>query len=127
MSSSASTANNSVMDETTPLLPPAETSEGRSTAQEAEAAEDDKPLPMGQILLLCYARFVDPIAYFSIFPFLTRQIKSSGIAETDVGFYAGLIVGLVRPIGELSGTDIFPGIRVFNNPDDCYDWMGSHF
>lgn len=30
---------------------------------------DDKPLPLWQIAALCYARWVEPVAFFSIFPY----------------------------------------------------------
>ncbi|KAJ7617228.1 MFS transporter [Roridomyces roridus] len=78
MSSRASDA-----DETTSLLPPT-------------APDDlDEPLQMSQIGLLCYARLVDPIAFFSIFPFVNKMIhEEAGIPEADVGFYAGLIESL---------------------------------
>jgi hypothetical protein len=97
MSPSAAAAenlNHSATDETTPLLPPAETSDVAQGA--TENSEDDKPLPMGQILLLCYGRLVDPIVFFAIFPFINKMIhEQAGIEETDVGFYAGLIVSLL--------------------------------
>jgi hypothetical protein len=55
--------------------------------------DEGKPLPRGQILLLCYARIVEPISYFCIFPFINQMIlDTGGIKETDVGFYSGLIV-----------------------------------
>ncbi|KAJ7617216.1 tetracycline:hydrogen antiporter-like protein [Roridomyces roridus] len=76
--------------ETTPLLVD---TENRRSDGEPEPVE--KPLPMGQILLLCYARLIDPIAFFSIFPFINKMInEQAGIPETDVGFYAGLIESL---------------------------------
>lgn len=97
--------------ETTPLL--AASSEGPTlqsnaetidinkdtpvTTQETNDAveEDDKPLPKAQIFYLCYARLVEPIAFFSIFPFINKMIEETGdIAETDVGFHSGLIVGM---------------------------------
>lgn len=54
---------------------------------------DDKPLPRTQIFLLCYARVVEPIAFFSIFPFINKMIwETGGLDEADVGFYSGLIV-----------------------------------
>ena len=57
---------------------------------------DEVPLPWGQIFLLCYARLVDPIAYFCIFPFINQMILENGnIEETDVGFWSGLIVGFI--------------------------------
>lgn len=63
--------------------------------QETENEDEDKPLPMGQIALLCYARLVEPIAFFSIFPFINQMIQEVGdVAEEDVGFYSGLIVSI---------------------------------
>jgi hypothetical protein len=64
-----------------------------STAAAAEGDDEDKPLPVGQIILLCYARLVEPIAFFSIFPFIQQMIlEVGGVKEEDVGFYSGLIV-----------------------------------
>ncbi|MCJ1407629.1 hypothetical protein MMC19_001700 [Ptychographa xylographoides] len=57
--------------------------------------EEDKPLPRTQIFLLCYARIVEPIAFFSIFPFINKMIwETGGLNEADVGFYSGLIESL---------------------------------
>lgn len=56
--------------------------------------DDDRPLPMLQIILLCYCRVVEPIAFFSIFPYINKMIaETGGVREEDVGFYSGLIVG----------------------------------
>jgi hypothetical protein len=66
----------------------------------------EKPLPKLQIFLLCYARMIEPIAFFGIFPFISKMIFETGnLEEADVGFYAGLIVclGLTPPI--LLGLD----------------------
>lgn len=61
--------------------------------------EDDKPLPRTQIFLLCYCRMVEPIAFFSIFPFVTMMIQhTGGVKEEDVGFYSGLLVGIDFPL-----------------------------
>ncbi|GAB7348317.1 hypothetical protein MBLNU459_g6295t2 [Dothideomycetes sp. NU459] len=60
-----------------------------------EGVDDEKPLPLGQIAALCYCSLVAPMAFFSIFPFISKMIQETGdIAETDVGFYAGLIESL---------------------------------
>jgi hypothetical protein len=87
--------------ETTPLLA---SSAGRANGgrwlqttttprKDDEDDDDDKPLPIGQIFLLCYARLVEPIAFFSIFPFINKMIFETGdLEEVDVGFYSGLIV-----------------------------------
>jgi hypothetical protein len=100
----------SVLDEETPLL----TSTAQDSANQINEAEiviengddtsihvngtskpgdhEDKPLPMGQITILCLSRLVDPISFFCIFPFLPRMVKHMGIKEEDVGFYTGIIV-----------------------------------
>ncbi len=58
--------------------------------------QDEKPLPMKQILLLCYARMIEPIAFFGIFPFVNKMIQETGnLEEADVGFYSGLIVSFL--------------------------------
>ncbi|KAJ7264584.1 major facilitator superfamily domain-containing protein [Mycena rebaudengoi] len=100
MSSARAEADISVAGETTPLLVAVEnpdTPPGDGLHEEHRPGSEDieEPLPMGQILLLCYARLVDPIAFFSIFPFINKMIhEEAGVPETDVGFYAGLIESL---------------------------------
>jgi hypothetical protein len=90
-------------DETTPLLatngtsPVAQTNEEvvlENATQEAPNDEDDRPLPRMQIFLLCYARLVEPVAFFGIFPFINKMIWETGELERDtsVGFVSGLIV-----------------------------------
>lgn len=60
-----------------------------------EEENEDKPLPKGQIFLLCFARAVEPICFFSIFPFVNQMIRdTSNGDEADVGFYSGLIESL---------------------------------
>lgn len=59
----------------------------------APEEEVDKPLPVAQIFLLCYARLVEPIAFFSIFPFISQMIHEvGGVKESDIGFTSGMIV-----------------------------------
>ncbi|MCJ1319789.1 hypothetical protein MMC15_005125 [Xylographa vitiligo] len=95
------------VDETTALLTVSKTDPStlpdeaallRSTRSDGVNGEDDddnKPLPRGQIFLLCYARLVEPIAFFSIFPFINKMIwETGGLNEADVGFYSGLIESL---------------------------------
>ncbi|KAK7755117.1 hypothetical protein SLS62_002932 [Diatrype stigma] len=67
-----------------------------ATSADADAAKgEDKPLPKLQIALLCYARLVEPIAFFSIFPYINQMVQRNGeLADTDVGFYSGLIESL---------------------------------
>ncbi|TVY87934.1 Efflux pump [Lachnellula willkommii] len=63
-------------------------SNGRGDAGE----EENKPLPKLQIFLLCFARLIEPIAFFGIFPFLPKMIEETGnLDEEDIGFYSGFI------------------------------------
>jgi len=90
-------------DETTPLIVTSSTDPAATKPQDNEVLhrqndervndEDDTPLPKLQIALLCYARVVEPIAYFSIFPFINEMVQVVGnLDEGDVGFYTGVIV-----------------------------------
>jgi len=97
-----------ISDENTPLLAAPQLpinegpiiSEGESNGNDTlasngdEGEEDpDKPLPKLQVFLLCYARMIEPMAFFGIFPFLPKMIQQVGnLEEGDIGFYAGLIV-----------------------------------
>ncbi|KAJ4141639.1 hypothetical protein NW768_000855 [Fusarium equiseti] len=61
----------------------------------ADAPKPLKPFPTLQILLLCYARVMEPIAFFSIFPFIAKMVQENGnLPKSDVGFYSGLIESL---------------------------------
>ncbi|KZT57853.1 MFS general substrate transporter [Calocera cornea HHB12733] len=54
--------------------------------------DEDRPLPLWQMFLLCFARLVEPVAFFSIFPFVSQMIHESGsVPDTDVGFWSGWI------------------------------------
>lgn len=90
--------------EATPLLATAHAAPG--PAQDPDVAEavaagappqdGDRPLPRTRIFLLCYARIVEPVAFFSIFPYINQMLLhvAPGLPATDVGFYAGLIESL---------------------------------
>ncbi|KAF4341010.1 tetracycline resistance protein (probable transport) [Fusarium beomiforme] len=71
-------------------------SSGDGTAEEAGVVKPaEKPFPKFQVLLLCYARVMEPIAFFSIFPFIAQMVQENGnLPKTDVGFYSGLIESL---------------------------------
>lgn len=57
--------------------------------------ELDRPLPKWQVFWLCFARGVEPMAFFSIFPYINQMVQDNGnIADADVGFYSGLIESL---------------------------------
>lgn len=61
----------------------------------ARAKEDEKPLPVGQVLFLCFGRLIEPIAFFSIFPYINQMCRDNGnLRDQDTGFYAGLIESL---------------------------------
>jgi hypothetical protein len=94
-------------DERTPLLAAVasalfpEAGEAEVSAIEAhqvehsENGDEAKQLDFTQIFLLCYTRVIEPIAFFSIFPYINQMIENTGgIAKEDVGFYSGLIESL---------------------------------
>ena len=61
----------------------------------ADTNVDDKPLPVWQVAALCYARGVEPIAFFAIIPYINQMAQENGgLADTDMGFYSGLIESL---------------------------------
>jgi hypothetical protein len=67
-----------------------ESHENGSTGPEGD---HEKPLPKFQIFILCYARLIEPVAFFGIFPFISKMIYETGnLKKADVGFYAGFIV-----------------------------------
>lgn len=64
----------------------------RSPGAGNDGDDEDKPLPMRQVLVLCYGRFVEPVAFFSIFPYINKMAQRNGnLADADVGFCSGLI------------------------------------
>ena len=80
-------ATDDVVKSSTPAVSP------DSKADDEESKED--AFPTGQILLLCYATIFEPIAFFSIFSFVNQMLYNTGeVAESDVGFYSGLIESL---------------------------------
>lgn len=100
--------------ETTPLLAAAAEALAPSLGSEAEPEvaspwisatntlnpsdydeDEGKPLPLAQIFFLCYARWVEPVAFFSIIPYVNKMAQENGnLSEADVGFYSGLIESL---------------------------------
>ncbi|KAJ3578789.1 hypothetical protein NPX13_g1771 [Xylaria arbuscula] len=89
-------------DETKPLLsltsssPSSPSSSHSQHTPQTPPSTAPKALPKTQILLLCYARLVEPIAFFSIFPYINQMVLSNspGLAESRMGFYSGLIESL---------------------------------
>ncbi|KAM0259838.1 hypothetical protein ACHAQJ_003082 [Trichoderma viride] len=79
--------------ETTPLIT------SKTTENEVEDgaahAPPGKPLPKMQVFLLCFAKAMEPIAFFAIFPFIAQMVQRNGnLPDSDVGFYSGLIESL---------------------------------
>ncbi|KAJ4348080.1 uncharacterized protein N0V89_009452 [Didymosphaeria variabile] len=68
---------------------------GTHHGAQLEGGDELKTLDFSQIFLLCYTRLVEPVAFFSIFPYINLMIeKTGGVAKEDVGFYSGLIESL---------------------------------
>jgi MFS family permease len=73
---------------------PQDTPSRPSTAR-SDGAAPENPMPIAQILLLCYISLSEPIAYFSIFPFMPEMAHLVGhIPQSSVGFWTGLIESL---------------------------------
>jgi MFS-type transporter involved in bile tolerance (Atg22 family) len=78
-----------------PVAWPDETSTQASNANGVFDEDEDVPLPRTQIFLLCCSRVVEPIAFFSIFPYINDMIEQVGsVDQANVGFYSGLIESL---------------------------------
>jgi len=108
------------MDATTPLLPkvggrdqactPASTPEGRcyssipttAAAMMLDAKCETTSSPKGnrmQILLLCYARLMEPLAFYSLFPYIAQMTQQVGnLPESDIGFYSGVFESLFSAV-----------------------------
>jgi len=70
--------------------------DGSGSGSDSDSDDDDgKPLPIFQVVVLCYARWVEPVAYFSIFPYINKMAQENGnLDDADVGFYSGLVESL---------------------------------
>lgn len=97
--------------EVTPLLGAGETANPRQNGILTKAPDGEQSVANGtvtpggdadhaqmktaQILLLCFASLAEPIACFSIFPFISEMIMRTGeVSEDDFGFWAGAIESL---------------------------------
>ncbi|GAB7359752.1 hypothetical protein MBLNU230_g6924t1 [Neophaeotheca triangularis] len=66
-----------------------------TTEDSEEPTETYAPMPKVQVFLLCYASLVEPISYFTIFPFISEMLSRVGeLEEANVGFWAGMIESL---------------------------------
>ena len=78
-----------------PIAEPVDPPSHITSTDGAHADDENAPLPKAQIFLLCYTRVIEPIAFFSIFPYINSMIEHvGGIEKADVGFYSGLIESL---------------------------------
>ncbi|KAF7563994.1 hypothetical protein G7046_g122 [Stylonectria norvegica] len=124
--------------ETTPLLLADGGTEGSTLVDASSRASSitalatvavSKPLPTRQILLLCYARMTEPIAFFCIFPFIAQMVQRNGhLPDSDVGFYSGLIESLFSVVQML--VLIFWGRladRIGRKPVLIYSLIGMSF
>ncbi|KAJ5690801.1 hypothetical protein N7462_005193 [Penicillium macrosclerotiorum] len=81
------------VNETTALLTDVRTSGPLNSYTNGD--KEEAPLPKVQVLLLCYARVIEPLAFFSIFPYVNQMVQNNGsVPDSDVGFYSGLIESL---------------------------------
>lgn len=66
-----------------------------TTSDSVPDAEQHDRLPKLQVTILCLASLVEPVAYFSIFPYINEMIERTGNQEVEnVGFWAGIIESL---------------------------------
>lgn len=132
----------SVTSENTPLLAtaseepviPFNDSEILQDAPKGSDDEEDEdeeghvveiPLPRKQIFLLCFARMIDPVAFFGIFPFVNKMIQEVGhVAKADVGFYSGTIVSTPSLNMRVLNLNVL-GIVILFHSDDIYDILGQ--
>lgn len=52
-----------------------------------------------QIVLLCYLRMLEPMAFYTIFPYIAEMTERvGGVSDADVGFYSGMIESLFSAV-----------------------------
>lgn len=84
----------------------------------------DKPLPKGQLALLVFARFVEPVAFFSIWPYVNAMVHETGVPDSQTGFY----VGLVESLFSLTQFLVMPFWgRLSDQVRDCDGWTTVAF
>ena len=60
-----------------------------------QVTDEEKPFPRYQILVLCYASMVEPVAFFIIFPYINEMVERVGHQlPENVGFWTGTIESL---------------------------------
>jgi len=116
MAANKNTGRDTVVTETTPLLHDSvgdDTSKTTSTdplnghvAKQSQkpdassphsdhATDEEKPFPRFQVLSLCYASIVEPVAFFNIFPYINEMVERIGHQlPENVGYWTGTIESL---------------------------------
>jgi predicted MFS family arabinose efflux permease len=116
MAANKNTGRGTVVTETTPLLHDSvgdDTSKTTSTdplnghvAKQSQkpdassphtdhATDEEKPFPRFQVLILCYASIVEPVAFFNIFPYINEMVERIGHQlPENVGYWTGTIESL---------------------------------
>lgn len=62
---------------------------------DSQPSEEEKPFAYYQILILCYASIVEPVAFFIIFPYINEMVERIGNQlPENVGFWTGTIESL---------------------------------
>lgn len=89
------------IDEFTALIQPGKGQhDGKCASERPDTNADDEsadgpPLPMAQVLLLCFLGMIGPLGFFCIFPYINQMVQENGdLPATDVGFYSGVIESL---------------------------------
>ncbi|KKA30590.1 hypothetical protein TD95_001108 [Thielaviopsis punctulata] len=61
--------------------------------QPSSAPRQKPKLPVQQLSILAIARFCEPVALMSIFPYLPEMIESFGVPRNEIAKWAGIITG----------------------------------
>lgn len=92
---------NDHIDEFTALIQPDKTQHDAKCASERpdtnadDESADGPPLPMAQVLILCFLGMIGPLGFFCIFPYINQMVQENGnLPAEDVGFYSGVIESL---------------------------------
>ncbi|KAF9058548.1 major facilitator superfamily domain-containing protein [Rhodocollybia butyracea] len=87
--SSSNLSESNTTTETTPLL-----NSARDDPEDQEPlVKEATPLPMLQLLVVCFIRIMDPISFMQIFPYVNEFIAFLKVTDdpSQTGFYSGLV------------------------------------
>lgn len=66
-----------------------------TSASPTQTKDGEKAFPYWQIIILCYASVVEPVAFFIIFPYINEMVERIGHQlPENVGFWTGTIESL---------------------------------